>query len=104
MRPSAPGSSNEVSQLVILRSIQLQIACMNDLFKQTSEDPDAAAQSLMVDNFRRLDTNLDSDQRAFFFDLFSLNPSATKMYNQLLDTEEDHHAYIRLKLKGFNST
>ena len=78
--------------------------CMNDLFERTSEDPDTAVQSLVVDNFQRLETNLDLDQCAFFFDLFSLNPSATKMYNQLLDTEEDHHAYIRLKLKGFNST
>ena len=72
--------------------------------QRTSEDPDAAVQSLVVDNFRRLETNLDSDQCAFFFDLFSLNPSATKMYNQLLDTEEDCHVYVRLKLKGFNST
>ena len=61
-------------------------------------------QSLIVDNIWRLETNLDLDQHAFFFDLFSINPSDTKMYNQLLDTKEDHRVYIRLKLKGFNNT
>ena len=82
----------------------MQIVHMNDHFKQTSEGPDAVVQSLMVDNFWRLETNFDLDQHAFFFDLFSLKPSATKMYNQLLDTKEAHHAYIRLKLKRFNNT
>ena len=77
---------------------------MNDLFKCTSEDPDATVWSLTVKNFQRLETNLDSDQDAYFFDLFSLNHSAAKMYNQLVDAEEDCHAYIRLKFKGFNNT
>ena len=77
---------------------------MNDLFKCTSKDPDTTALSLTVVNFWRLETNLDSDQCTYFFNLFSLNPSAAKMYNQLVDTKEYHHIYIRLKLKGFNNT
>ena len=96
-RLSAPGSSNEASQPVILQSIQLHIMHMNDLLNWTSEGPDAAVQSLAVDNFWRLETNLDSDQHAFFFDLFSINPSDTKMYNQLRDTKEDHCVYNHRK-------
>ena len=44
--------------------------------------------------------DLNSDTWAYFFDLFISSPN---MYNQLAEAiEDDHHAYIRQKLRGFN--
>ena len=76
---------------------------MNNLFKCTSEDMDASAQTLAVENLQHLKMDLDSDAWAYFFDLFTLSPNIAKMYNQLAEaSEDDCHAYIRWKLRGFN--
>lgn len=84
----------------MLQSIQSQMTRMNDLFKRTSEDPDAKALALAVASMQRLETHLDSDERAFFFDLFSLNSGVVTMYNSLVDgSKEDWHAFLRQKLK-----
>lgn len=78
---------------------------MNDLFERTSEDPDAKAQALAVASMQRLETHLDSDERAFFFDLFSMNSGAVTMYNSLVDgSEEDRLAFLRRKLKDFEGS
>ena len=93
--------TNEMSAPVMLQSITSQMTQMNDLFKCTSEDPDAKACDLAVENLRWLETDLTADERAYFFDLFSMKPSLTKMYNHLANgDDEDQHAYIRLKLKS----
>ena len=97
------GTADDASQPVILQSIQSQIIRMNDLFERTSEDMDASAQTLAVENLQRLETDLDPDAWAYFFDLFTSSPNIAKMYNQLAEaSEDDHHAYIRQKLRGFN--
>ena len=74
---------------------------MNDLFEHTSEDPDTKACDLAVENLRQLETDLTMDEHTYFFDLFLMKPSLTKMYNHLANSDnEDQHAYIRLKLKS----
>ena len=74
---------------------------MNDLFERTSEGPDAKACDLAVENLRWLGTDLTADEHAYFFNLFSMKPSLTKMYNHLANgDDEDWRAYIRLKLKS----
>ena len=97
------GTADDASQPVILQSIQSQIVQMNDLFECTSEDMDASAQTLAVENLQRLKTDLNLDAWAYFFDLFTSSPNIAKMYNQLAEaSEDDHRAYIRQKLRGFN--
>ena len=76
---------------------------MNNLFKHTLEDADASAQTLAVENLQCLKMDLNSDTWTYFFDLFTSSPNIMKMYNQLAEAREnDHHAYIRQKLRGFN--
>ena len=73
---------------------------MNNLFEHTLEDADASAQTLAIENLWCLKMDLNSDTWAYFFDLFTSSPN---MYNQLAEAiEDDHHAYIRQKLRGLN--
>ena len=44
------GAADNISQPVILQSIQSQIIWMNDLFECTSEDVNTAVQTLAVEN------------------------------------------------------
>ena len=93
--------TDEMSVPVMLQSITSQMMRMNNLFKCTSEDLDAKACDLAVENLRQLETDLTTDECTYFFDLFSMKPSLTKMYNHLANGDnEDRHAYIRLKLKS----
>ena len=93
--------ANEMSAPVMLQSITSQMMWMNDLFECTSEGPDTKACDLAVENLRQLETDLTMDEHTYFFDLFSMKPSLTKMYNHLANSDdEDRHAYIRLKLKS----
>ena len=90
-----------MSAPVMLQSITSQMMQMNNLFKHTSEDPDAKACDLAVENLRWLETDLTVDECTYFFNLFSMKPSLAKMYNHLANGDnEDWHAYIRLKLKS----
>ena len=76
---------------------------MNDLFKHTSEEPDAMICNLTVENLKWLKTDVTMNQCTHFFDLFSTKPTLSQMYNQLIeDDEEDQQAYIRLNLKDLN--
>ena len=73
---------------------------MNNLFECTLEDPDMKICNLAVENLRQLETGLSATECAHFFNLFSTQPALTKIYNQLVEgDEEDQWAYIRLKLK-----
>ena len=93
--------ADEMSAPVMLQSITSQMMWMNNLFEHTSEDPDTKACDLAVENLQWLKTDLTMDERAYFFDLFSMKPSLAKMYNHLANgDDEDWHAYIRLKLKS----
>ena len=96
-------AADDASQPIILQSIQLQIIWMNDLFKCISEDTDASVQTLTVENLWCLKMDLNLNAWAYFFNLFTSSPNIAKMYNQLAEaSEDDHHAYIRQKLRGFN--
>ena len=76
---------------------------MNDLFEHTLEDTDASVQTLAVENLWRLEMDLNPDAQAYFFNLFTSSPNIAKMYNQLAEaSKDDHCAYIRWNLRGFN--
>ena len=76
---------------------------MNNLFECTSEDTDASVQTHAVENLWHLEMDLDLDAWAYFFNLFTPSPNIAKMYNQLVEaSKDDHCAYIRWKLRGFN--
>ena len=93
--------ADKMSAPVMLQSITSQMTQMNDLFECTSEDPDAKACDLAVENLWWLETDLTADEHAYFFDLFLMKPSLAKMYNHLVNgDDEDWRAYIRLKLKS----
>ena len=75
---------------------------MNDLFKHTSEDPDARICNLTVENLKWLKTEVTVNQCTHFFDLLT-KPTLSQMYNQLIEGDEEvQQAYIRLNLKGLN--
>lgn len=57
------GQPADASQPVMLQAIQSQFTRMNNLFEKTSEDPDA--------NLQRLETHLNPEECAHFYDLFS---------------------------------
>ena len=74
---------------------------MNDLFAQTLEDVDSKACAIAADNLQKLETHLGVSNCAHFYDLFSTNTGAVKMYNQLAgartDKEADCCAWVGLK-------
>ena len=81
---------------------------MNDLFEQISEDTDAKACAITADNLQKLKIHLSVSDHAHFYNLFSTNAGAAKMYNQLAgagaDKEDDHRAWVELKLAKLKYT
>ena len=96
------------SSPVVLHVIQSQIMQMNNLFEQTSEDMDAKACAIAADNIQKLKIHLSASNRAHFYNLFSTNTGAAKMYNQLIgaraDKEDDHYAWAELKFAKLKYT
>ena len=108
-RSKVKGSQlTDSSSPVVLHGIQSQMVHMNDLFEQTSEDTDAKACTIAADNLQKLEIHLSASNGAHFYDLFSTNTGAVKMYNQLAgagaDKEDDHHACVELKLAKLKYT
>ena len=75
---------------------------MNDLFEQTLEDMDTKACAITADNLQKLKILLSASDHAHFYNLFSTNTGAAKIYNQLAgagaDKKDDCHAWVELKL------
>ena len=67
------------------------------MFKPTikGRDTDSKACTIATDNLQKLKTYLGVSNCAHFYDLFSTNPGATKMYNQLAGAGA---ACVKLKL------
>ena len=81
---------------------------MNDLFEQTLEDMDTKACAITADDLQTLEIHLSASDHAHFYNLFSTNAGAAKMYNQLAgaggDKEDDCRAWVELKLAKLKYT
>ena len=81
---------------------------MNDLFKQILEDPDSKVCAIAANNLQKLKIHLSASGCAHFYNLFLTNTGDVKMCNQLAgaraDKEDDHRAWVELKLAKLKYT
>ena len=69
---------------------------------------DAKACAITADNLQKLKMHLSASDCAHFYNLFLTNTGDVKMCNQLAgagaDKEDDHHAWVELKLAKLKYT